>query len=136
MCWHAAEVSPCGKKPGLILTICILCMCFINLNMDPPSLHRLFSACDVNKSGKIEYEDFTVVCRELNVSQTEIQTLFDKFGGDQDGYIDYSMFSSRFQEVSETLDLASFGAGSFQNQACPREEFAGRVDAESLLSER
>ncbi|XP_034089518.1 ras and EF-hand domain-containing protein [Gymnodraco acuticeps] len=110
-------------------------MCFINLNMDPPSLHRLFSACDVNKSGKIEYEDFTVVCRELNVSQTEIQTLFDKFGGDQDGYIDYSMFSSRFQEVSETLDLASFGAGSFQNQACPREEFAGRVDAESLLSE-
>ncbi|TDH09737.1 hypothetical protein EPR50_G00089130 [Perca flavescens] len=103
--------------------------------MDRPSLRRLFSACDVNKSGKIEYEDFTVVCRELNVSETEIKTLFNKFDADEGGYIDYSMFSSRFQEVSETLDLASFGAGSSQTQGCPWEEFVGRIDAESLLSE-
>ncbi|KAF3854793.1 hypothetical protein F7725_022848 [Dissostichus mawsoni] len=74
--------------------------------MDPPSLHRLFSACDVNKSGKIEYEDFT-------------------FGGDQDGYIDYSMFSSRFQRFLR-LWIWRYGAGSFKNQACPREEFVGR----------
>ncbi|XP_078113061.1 ras and EF-hand domain-containing protein isoform X1 [Sander vitreus] len=103
--------------------------------MDRPSLRRLFSACDVNKSGKIEYEDFTVVCRELNVSETEIKTLFNKFDAGEGGYIDYSMFSSRFQEVSETLDLASFGAGSSQTQGCPWEEFVGRIDAESLLSE-
>ena len=56
--------------------------------MDRPSLRRLFSACDVNKSGKIEYEDFTVVCRELNVSETEIKTLFNKFDADEGGYID------------------------------------------------
>ncbi|KAF3688840.1 Ras and EF-hand domain-containing protein [Channa argus] len=87
------------------------------------------------KSGKIEYEDFTVVCRELNVPESEIKTLFDKFDADDDGYIDYSKFSSRFQEVSETLDLASFGAGSSQSQGCPWEEFVSRVDAESLLSE-
>ncbi|XP_032380011.1 ras and EF-hand domain-containing protein isoform X2 [Etheostoma spectabile] len=103
--------------------------------MDRPSLRRLFSACDVNKSGKIEYDDFTVVCRELNVSETEIKTLFNKFDADEGGYIDYSMFSSRFQEVSETLDLASFGAGSSQTQGHPWEEFVGRIDAESLLSE-
>ncbi|XP_022609902.1 ras and EF-hand domain-containing protein-like [Seriola dumerili] len=103
--------------------------------MDRPSLRRLFSACDVNKSGKIEYEDFTVVCRELNVPETEIKTLFDKFDADEDGYIDYSKFSSRFHEVSETLDLASFGAGSPQNQGCSWEEFVGRIDSESLLSE-
>ncbi|XP_074489099.1 ras and EF-hand domain-containing protein isoform X2 [Sebastes fasciatus] len=103
--------------------------------MDRPSLRRLFSACDVNKSGKIEYEDFTVVCRELNVSETEMKTLFNKFDSDEDGFIDYSMFSSRFQEVSETLDLASFGAGSAQNQGTPWEEFVGKIDAESLLSE-
>ncbi|KAK2842249.1 hypothetical protein Q5P01_012449 [Channa striata] len=103
--------------------------------MDRPSLRRLFSACDVNRSGKIEYEDFTAVCRELNVPDSEIQTLFDKFDADEDGYIDYSKFLSRFQEVSETLDLASFGAGSSPNPGCPWEEFVGRVDAESLLSE-
>ncbi|XP_045894104.1 ras and EF-hand domain-containing protein isoform X1 [Micropterus dolomieu] len=103
--------------------------------MDRPSLRRLFSACDVDKSGKIEYEDFTVVCRELNVPESEIKTLFDKFDADEDGCIDYNKFSSRFQEVSETMDLASFGAGSSQTQGCPWEEFVGRVDAESLLSE-
>lgn len=104
--------------------------------MDRPSLRKLFSACDVNKSGKIEYEDFTVVCRELNVPETEIGTLFNKFDADEEGYIDYSKFSSRFQEVSETLNLASFGAGSSEDQRCPWEEFVGRIDAESLLSER
>uniref|UniRef100_A0A8C4EX44 RAS and EF-hand domain containing 2 n=1 Tax=Dicentrarchus labrax TaxID=13489 RepID=A0A8C4EX44_DICLA len=100
--------------------------------MDRPSLRRLFSACDVDKSGKIEYEDFTVVCRELNVPETEIKTLFDKFDVDEDGYIDYNKFSSRFQEVSETLDLASFGAGSSQNRGGPWEEFVGRLDEDLM----
>uniref|UniRef100_A0A3Q3QE19 EF-hand domain-containing protein n=1 Tax=Monopterus albus TaxID=43700 RepID=A0A3Q3QE19_MONAL len=101
--------------------------------MDRPSLRRLFSACDVNKSGKIEYEDFAVVCRELNVPETEMKSLFGKFDADGEGYIDYSKFSSRFQEVSETLNLAAFGAGPSQNQYYPWEEFVVRVDAEFLL---
>lgn len=102
--------------------------------MDRPSLRRLFSACDVNKSGKIEYEDFTVVCQELSVPETDIQSLFDKFDAQEDGYIDYEKFSSRFQEVFETLDLASFGAaGTTQT---PWEEFMDRIDTEGLLSER
>ncbi|XP_072241906.1 ras and EF-hand domain-containing protein isoform X2 [Leuresthes tenuis] len=100
--------------------------------MERPSLQRLFSACDVNKSGKIEYEDFTLVCRELSVPETEIRTLFDKFGAHNDGFIDYNKFSSSFQEVSETLDLAAFSAGTPKT---PWEEFVDRVDAESLLSE-
>ncbi|KAM4619337.1 ras and EF-hand domain-containing protein [Polymixia lowei] len=105
--------------------------------MDRPRLQRLFSACDVNKSGMIEYEDFTVVCRDLNVTEDEIKTLFNKFDPDKNGYIDYDKFSSKFQEVSETIDLASFGGGaSFQNQGCPWDEFVGRIDgADSLLSE-
>ncbi|XP_041853798.1 ras and EF-hand domain-containing protein [Melanotaenia boesemani] len=103
-----------------------------NNKMDRPSLQRLFSACDVNKSGKIEYEDFTAVCRELSVPETEIKTLFNKFGAQEDGFIDYSKFSSSFQEVSETLDLAAFGTGTSQ---APWEEFVDRIDAEFLLSE-
>uniref|UniRef100_A0A669E3G5 RAS and EF-hand domain containing 2 n=1 Tax=Oreochromis niloticus TaxID=8128 RepID=A0A669E3G5_ORENI len=97
--------------------------------MERHSLRRLFSACDVNKSGKIEYEDFTVVCRELSVPETEIGTLFDKFDPNEDGYIDYNRFSSRFQEVSETLDLASFVAGASQAQDSPWEEFEDRADS-------
>ncbi|XP_023180914.1 ras and EF-hand domain-containing protein-like isoform X4 [Xiphophorus maculatus] len=104
----------------------------VYLSQTPLNLRRLFSACDVNKSGRIEYEDFTVVCRELSVPNTEVQTLFDKFGACEDGYIDYSRFSSRFQEVSETLNLASFGAGAAPT---PWEEFVARIDEEFVLSE-
>ncbi|KAL6106781.1 uncharacterized protein ACO6RY_10569 [Pungitius sinensis] len=103
--------------------------------MERPSLGRLFSACDVNKSGKIEYDDFTVVCRELNVSETEIKSLFDKFDPDEDGGIDYGRFASRFQEVSETLDFASLGAGSSRGQGGPWEDFESRIDAEAFLSQ-
>uniref|UniRef100_A0A8C4ZHI7 RAS and EF-hand domain containing 2 n=1 Tax=Gadus morhua TaxID=8049 RepID=A0A8C4ZHI7_GADMO len=104
--------------------------------MDVPSLQRLFSACDVNKSGDIEYEDFTVVCRELHVPENEIKTLFNKFDADRDGYINYTSFSSKFQEVSETLDLSSFAAvESSHGQICPWDEFLDRNDAIPLLSE-
>ncbi|XP_054475464.1 ras and EF-hand domain-containing protein isoform X2 [Anoplopoma fimbria] len=45
------------------------------------------------------------------------------------------MFSSRFQEVSETLDFGSFGTGASRSQGRPWEEFEGRIDAECVLSE-
>ncbi|XP_067091350.1 ras and EF-hand domain-containing protein isoform X1 [Osmerus mordax] len=104
--------------------------------MDRTSLVRLFSACDVNKSGMIEYEDFTVVCRELNVPDDEIKSLFTKFGADGDGCINYDNFSSRFQEVSETLDLASFGE-FVHGRSGPWNEFQSSIDgARAALSER
>uniref|UniRef100_A0A3B3H763 RAS and EF-hand domain containing 2 n=1 Tax=Oryzias latipes TaxID=8090 RepID=A0A3B3H763_ORYLA len=100
--------------------------------MNRPNLRRLFSACDVNKSGHIEFEDFTVVCRELNVPERDARTLFDKFGASEDGFIDYDRFSSSFQEVSEILDLASFDAGASQ---AVWEEFEEKMGAEVLLSD-
>ncbi|XP_053282219.1 ras and EF-hand domain-containing protein [Pleuronectes platessa] len=103
--------------------------------MDRPSLRRLFSTCDVNNTGKIELGDFAVVCRELNVPEAEIKSLFDRFDADEDGYIDYSKFSSRFQEVSEALDGACGGAGSSLSPGGSWEEFVGRMDSENLLSE-
>ncbi|XP_054631321.1 ras and EF-hand domain-containing protein [Dunckerocampus dactyliophorus] len=94
--------------------------------MELSNLQRLFSACDVNQSGKIEFEDFTVVCGELNVPESEVQTLFGKFDADEDGCIDYSRFLSRFQEVFPT----SLGPGSTANL-----EFAARFDTEYVLSD-
>uniref|UniRef100_A0A3P8VC09 Ras and EF-hand domain-containing protein-like n=2 Tax=Cynoglossus semilaevis TaxID=244447 RepID=A0A3P8VC09_CYNSE len=108
--------------------------------MDRPSLMRLFSACDVNKSGRIEFGDFTAVCRELNVPESEIRTLFDRFDADEDGFIDYNEFSSRFQEVSQTLDVSTFAALTCSSPsragAGPWEDFVGRIDVEFQLSER
>lgn len=103
-----------------------------SMSMDRPSLRRLFSACDVNKTGKIEYGDFAVVCRELSVPEAEVRTLFDEFDADERGYIDYSKFSCRFRQVSDTLDGGARGAGPSGSW----EELVGRMDAECLLSER
>ncbi|XP_031420297.1 ras and EF-hand domain-containing protein isoform X2 [Clupea harengus] len=97
--------------------------------MNKPELRRLFSACDVNRSGRIELEDFSVVCRELNVPTEDITTLFNKFDVDADGSINYSDFSSRFHEVSETLNLASL-EDSLQSQVSPWDEFENSLDGD------
>uniref|UniRef100_A0A3B3QBH9 RAS and EF-hand domain containing 2 n=1 Tax=Paramormyrops kingsleyae TaxID=1676925 RepID=A0A3B3QBH9_9TELE len=92
--------------------------------MDVAALQRLFSTCDINKSGRIEYEDFTVVCKELSVPNAEISALFKKFDVDGDGYINFGDFSSRYNEVSETLDIASLG----QPTRSAWEEFEEKLD--------
>ncbi|KAI4905285.1 hypothetical protein NFI96_022706 [Prochilodus magdalenae] len=97
--------------------------------MDTPDLRRLFSACDGNKSGRIEYEDFISVCRELNVPAGDIRSLFNKFDVDGDGFINYSDFCSSFHEVSETLNLASLGT-SGQSQASVWDEFENTMDGD------
>ncbi|XP_063052276.1 ras and EF-hand domain-containing protein [Engraulis encrasicolus] len=97
--------------------------------MDKPDLRRLFSACDINRSGRIEFEDFKVVCRELNVPNEDTRALFNKFDVDADGGINYSEFSSRFHEVSETLNLASLEE-SLQSQVTPWDEFENSLDGD------
>ncbi|MBN3275018.1 RASEF protein, partial [Polyodon spathula] len=92
-------------------------------------LRRLFSACDLNKSGRIEYEDFAAVCRELSVQPSQVRLLFNKFDMDRDGCIDYTDFSTRFHEVSETLDLASFDGASHSHRIA-WEEFEERLGDE------
>ncbi|XP_077453185.1 ras and EF-hand domain-containing protein isoform X1 [Stigmatopora argus] len=96
--------------------------------MEPKRLQNLFCACDVNQSGKIEFEDFAVVCRELNVPDSEVQTLFGKFGVDDDGCIDFGRFSGRFHEFLQPLGTDSSTAG-------PGMAFAARFDIDGVLSE-
>ncbi|XP_061781224.1 ras and EF-hand domain-containing protein [Nerophis lumbriciformis] len=94
--------------------------------MEAANLQKLFATCDVNQSGKIEFEDFAVVCEELNVPEAEVHTLFGKFEADEEGCIDYSRFSCRFREVFQ----ASLGPAADTNM-----DFATRLDAESVLSD-
>ncbi|XP_067275047.1 ras and EF-hand domain-containing protein [Pseudorasbora parva] len=97
--------------------------------MNQTDLRRLFAACDGNKSGRVEYEDFTNVCRELNVPSDEIRTLFNKFDLDGDGYINFNDFSSSFHEVSEALNLASLG-NCLQSQRSAWDEFENTLDGD------
>ncbi|XP_059420904.1 ras and EF-hand domain-containing protein-like [Carassius carassius] len=97
--------------------------------MNHSDLQRLFAVCDGNKSGRVEYEDFTSVFQELNVPADEIRTLFNKFDLDGDGYINFSDFSSSFQEVSEALNLALLG-NSLQIHRSAWEEFENKLDGD------
>ncbi|XP_030622657.1 ras and EF-hand domain-containing protein [Chanos chanos] len=97
--------------------------------MNESDLRKLFSACDVNKSGRIEYEDFSTVCQELSVPEDQIRTLFSKCDVDADGCIDYSDFSSSFDEVSEALNLSLLG-GAFQRLNSPWDEFENSMDGD------
>ncbi|XP_078097644.1 ras and EF-hand domain-containing protein isoform X2 [Mustelus asterias] len=94
--------------------------------MTRPDLRRLFSACDLNRSGLIEFEDFSSVCRELSVSRSQIAPLFHKLDVDNDGSINFNDFTAGFEEVSAILDLSSFGSEAAQSQKLAREEFEDR----------
>ncbi|TRY99175.1 hypothetical protein DNTS_027633 [Danionella cerebrum] len=100
--------------------------------MDHADLRRLFVACDGNQSGRVEYEDFTHVCQELGVPNDEIRTLFNKFDLDRDGFINFKDFSSSFQEVSETLNLASLG-NRLGTQRSTWDEFEITLDGDVAL---
>ncbi|KAB5574988.1 hypothetical protein PHYPO_G00215500 [Pangasianodon hypophthalmus] len=97
--------------------------------MDTSDLHKLFSACDGNKSGRIEYEDFTKVCRELIVPGGEIRSLFKKFDVDGDGCINYNDFCSRFHEASGSMNLASLDH-SGERRASAWDEFENTLDGD------
>ncbi|XP_038669753.1 ras and EF-hand domain-containing protein isoform X1 [Scyliorhinus canicula] len=94
--------------------------------MTRPDLRRLFSACDLNRSGLIEFEDFSSVCRELSVARSQIGPLFHKLDVDNDGSINFNDFTSGFEEVSAILDLSSFGSDGVQSQKVAWEEFEDR----------
>ncbi|XP_043933641.1 ras and EF-hand domain-containing protein-like isoform X2 [Protopterus annectens] len=72
-----------------------------------PDLRRLFSACDLNRSGIIEFEDFAKVCKDLNLRSSQVRTIFNKLDVDHDGCVNFSDFVASFQEVSQTLDLTA-----------------------------
>ncbi|XP_052388307.1 ras and EF-hand domain-containing protein-like isoform X4 [Carassius gibelio] len=97
--------------------------------MNHSDLQRLFAVYDGNKLGRVKYEDFTSVCQELNVPADEIRTLFNKFDLDGDGYINFSDFSSSFQEVSEALNLTLLG-NSLQIHRSAWEEFENKLDGD------
>lgn len=97
--------------------------------MDTPDVRRLFSACDANKSGRIEYEDFTLVCRELHVPSSEMRTLFQKFDVDGDGCINYNDFCLNFHEVSEMTDFSSLQSHS-HSRTSAWEEFENTLDGD------
>ncbi|MCJ8733427.1 hypothetical protein PDJAM_G00223350 [Pangasius djambal] len=97
--------------------------------MDTSDLHKLFFACDGNKSGRIEYDDFTKICRELSVPGGEMSALFKKFDVDGDGCINYNDFCSRFHEASGSMNLASLDHNG-ESRASAWDEFENTLNGD------
>lgn len=100
-----------------------------------PDLRRLFSACDVNRSGLIEFEDFATVCRDLNLRNSQVKTLFNKLDVDHDGCINFRDFAASFQEVSQTLDLTALSHTGSNEGVCNQHQAAWEEFEEHLGNE-
>ncbi|XP_072372755.1 ras and EF-hand domain-containing protein isoform X2 [Scyliorhinus torazame] len=80
------------------------------MEKEEPRLRALFHACDVNRSGRIEYDEFSTVCRELHVQESQIGAIFHTLDSDRDGSINFRDFTRGFQEVSEMIKFEALGA--------------------------
>lgn len=61
-------------------------------------LRSLFYAYDVDKSGRIERDEFLDMCAELQVSAAEADRIFHRLDVDQDGTVTLPEFISGFHE--------------------------------------
>ncbi|RMC19173.1 hypothetical protein DUI87_03777 [Hirundo rustica rustica] len=60
-------------------------------------LRALFLACDASGSGRIEREDFAVLCAELRVRPAEAEAIFQRLDSDRDGAITFAEFARGFR---------------------------------------
>ncbi|XP_078071526.1 ras and EF-hand domain-containing protein homolog [Mustelus asterias] len=73
-------------------------------------VRALFHACDINRSGRIEYDEFSTVCRELQVQEGQIAAIFHKLDSDRDGSVNFREFAQGFRQVSEMINFEAPGA--------------------------
>ncbi|XP_006086908.1 ras and EF-hand domain-containing protein isoform X1 [Myotis lucifugus] len=67
---------------------------------DPEELARLraiFAACDANRSGRLERDEFSALCAELRVRPADAEAVFQRLDSDRDGAITFQEFARGFR---------------------------------------
>ncbi|XP_007937015.1 ras and EF-hand domain-containing protein [Orycteropus afer afer] len=60
-------------------------------------LRAVFAACDANRSGRLEREEFSALCAELRVRPAEAEAVFERLDADRDGAITFQEFARGFR---------------------------------------
>uniref|UniRef100_A0A8C6MH09 RAS and EF-hand domain containing n=1 Tax=Nothobranchius furzeri TaxID=105023 RepID=A0A8C6MH09_NOTFU len=79
-------------------------------------LRALFRAYDVDKSGRIDRNEFVAICAELQVSAAEADTIFKRLDADQDGTVTLKEFLCGFKDMDPAAGDASIAWGNFQRR--------------------
>ncbi|XP_054947912.1 ras and EF-hand domain-containing protein isoform X3 [Pan paniscus] len=59
-------------------------------------LRSVFAACDANRSGRLEREEFRALCTELRVRPADAEAVFQRLDADRDGAITFQEFARGF----------------------------------------
>ncbi|KAM8800478.1 ras and EF-hand domain-containing protein isoform 1-T1 [Rhynchonycteris naso] len=60
-------------------------------------LRSVFAACDANRSGRLEREEFSALCAELRVRPEDAEAVFQRLDSDRDGVITFQEFARGFR---------------------------------------
>ncbi|XP_029057623.1 ras and EF-hand domain-containing protein isoform X2 [Monodon monoceros] len=60
-------------------------------------LRSVFAACDANRSGRLEREEFSALCAELRVRPVDAEAVFQRLDADRDGAITFQEFACGFR---------------------------------------
>ncbi|XP_006145571.1 ras and EF-hand domain-containing protein, partial [Tupaia chinensis] len=60
-------------------------------------LRSIFAACDANRSGRLEREEFRALCAELRVRPAEAEAVFQRLDANCDGAITFQEFARGFR---------------------------------------
>ncbi|XP_062937255.1 ras and EF-hand domain-containing protein [Cynocephalus volans] len=108
-------------------------------------LRSVFAACDANRSGRLERDEFGALCAELRVRPAEAEAVFRRLDADRDGAITFQEFARGFrgarrgdtEEDEEDGDAAAASPGrawqDFQARLGDEARFIPRKEQVSTL---
>ncbi|XP_004677600.1 PREDICTED: ras and EF-hand domain-containing protein [Condylura cristata] len=74
-------------------------------------LRSVFAACDANRSGRLEREEFSALCAELRVRPADAEAVFQRLDADRDGAITFQEFARGFRGALGGARRPDWGSG-------------------------
>ena len=90
--------------------------------MEPEDIGELFSTFDVGSKGYLYIDEFSHLCSELHLDQSQIKEVFDLLDVNKDGKLEKSEFLNRFVALAD---------GFFDSKPTDQEEYSSNINRSS-----